>query len=196
MKRKIFFIIVSGIILIGIALIVVFYLLGPTRGETFSSIVAVSSPYADFILTSPAFTDGNSIPAIYTCDGKNISPPLTWGDPPAGTQTFALIVSDPDAPSGTWTHWQLYDIPSSVRMLPEHMAPHSKQSGLGLSGKNSWGKLGYNGPCPPTGTHHYYFTLYALDIQILTGSASIEEIAQAIQGHILAQTELMGTYTK
>lgn len=143
-------------------------------------------------LTSNAFTNGQSIPAKYSCTGRNISPALTWTEPPVGTQSFALIVDDPDAPTGTWVHWVLFNIPAEARSLQENT-----DTGAMSFGKNSWGDLGYGGPCPPSGTHRYYFKLYAIDstINLLPG-ATKEQVLQEMQGHILAQGELMGTFSK
>lgn len=150
-------------------------------------------------LKSDAFTSGQTIPAKYTCTGKNISPALTWGDPPAGTQSFAIIVDDPDAPMGTWTHWVLFNIPASTRSLQEGLPITGKNVDPNAIyvGKNSSGNTRYDGPCPPSGTHRYYFRLYALDsiISLLPG-ASKEELLREMQGHILAQGELMGTFSK
>lgn len=144
-------------------------------------------------LTSDAFANGQSIPAKFSCLGKNISPALAWTEPPAGTQSFALIVDDPDAPGSTWVHWVLYNIPADVRNLPESFSAQDPVS----VGKNSWGKLSYGGPCPPSGTHRYYFKLYALDSTLsLSPGASKEQLFKAMEGHILAQSELMGTFSK
>ncbi|NWG07120.1 MAG: YbhB/YbcL family Raf kinase inhibitor-like protein [Chloroflexi bacterium] len=144
-------------------------------------------------LTSDAFANGQSIPAKFSCLGKNISPALAWTEPPAGTQSFALIVDDPDAPGSTWVHWVLYNIPADVRNLPESFSAQDPVS----VGKNSWGKLSYGGPCPPSGTHRYYFKLYALDSTLsLSPGASKEQLLKAMEGHILAQSELMGTFSK
>ena len=150
-------------------------------------------------LKSDAFVNGQSIPAKYSCIGKNISPGLTWSDPPAGTQSFALIVDDPDAPMGTWVHWVLYNIPAGLRSLPEDLPIKGKNIDPEAIyfGKNSSGNIRYDGPCPPGGTHRYYFKLFALDtlISLLPG-ATKEEILKAMDGHILAQGELMGTFSK
>jgi len=148
-------------------------------------------------LTSPAFTQGNPIPAIYTCSGRNISPPLAWSDPPAGTQGFALIVDDPDAPGGTWTHWLIYNLSSTAIGLREGLQPLERFGDGSLSGKNSWGKIGYGGPCPPSGTHRYFFKLYALDrLLSIPSGANAAQLVQAMEGHILGTAELMGTYRK
>ncbi len=150
-------------------------------------------------LKSDAFISGQSIPAKYSCIGKNVSPALAWSDPPAGTQSFALIVDDPDAPMGTWVHWVLFNIPADRRSLAEDLPVTGKNVGPDAIyfGKNSSGNSRYDGPCPPSGTHRYYFKLYALDtlVDLLPG-ATKEELVKAMQGHILAQGELMGTFSK
>jgi Raf kinase inhibitor-like YbhB/YbcL family protein len=150
-------------------------------------------------LTSEAFANGQSIPAKYSCKGKNISPALAWSEPPAGTQSFALIMDDPDAPMGTWVHWVLFNIPASTRALQEDLSISGKSADQGTAsvGKNSWGDLGYGGPCPPRGMHRYYFKLYALDTALgLRPGATKEQVLKAMQGHILGQGELMGTFSK
>lgn len=143
-------------------------------------------------LTSDAFANGQSIPAKYTCTGRNISPALAWNETPSGTRSFALIMDDPDAPLGTWVHWVLFNIPAEARSLQENIDTSAMSVG-----KNSWGDLGYGGPCPPSGTHRYYFKLYALDstLSLLPG-ATKEQMLQEMKGHILAQGELMGTFSK
>lgn len=150
-------------------------------------------------LISEAFLNGQSIPPKYSCTGKDISPALTWSAPPAGTQSLALIMDDPDAPGGTWVHWVLYNIPADRRDLPEDLPITGKNIDPGAIyvGKNSWGDIGYGGPCPPSGTHRYFFKLYALDtlISLLPG-ATREQVLKEMDGHILAQAELMGTFKK
>lgn len=150
-------------------------------------------------LTSDAFMNGQSIPAKYACTGKNISPALAWNEPPAGTQSFALIMDDPDAPGGTWVHWVLYNIPADARTLPEDLPVTGKNIDPKAIyvGTNSWGAIGYGGPCPPSGTHRYSFKFYALDtvISLLPG-ATKEQVLREMDGHILAQSELMGTFSK
>ena len=150
-------------------------------------------------LRSDAFTNGQSIPAKYTCIGKNISPALAWNDPPAGTQSFALILDDPDAPMGTWTHWVLYNIAADARSIQEDLPVKGKniEPNTIYVGKNSSGNIGYDGPCPPGGTHRYYFRMYALDtlISLLPG-ASKDDLLREMKGHILGQGELMGTFSK
>lgn len=148
-------------------------------------------------LTSDAFTNEKPIPAQYTCTGGDISPSLTWGEPPAGTQSFALIMDDPDAPMGTWVHWVLFNIPASARGLAEAVPSQAQLSDGSLHGRNSNGNLGYNGPCPPSGTHRYFFKLYALGEMLgLSSGADKGELLKAMEGHILAQGELMGTFRK
>jgi Raf kinase inhibitor-like YbhB/YbcL family protein len=152
-----------------------------------------------FKLTSDTFANGQSIPAKYSCVGKNISPALMWNEPPTGTQSFALIMDDPDAPGGTWVHWVLYNIKPDMRSLQEDLPITGKNIDPDaiFVGKNSGGKIGYDGPCPPSGTHRYYFKFYALDtlISLLPG-ATKDQLLKEMDGHILAQTELMGTFSK
>jgi Raf kinase inhibitor-like YbhB/YbcL family protein len=143
-------------------------------------------------ITSDAFASGQSIPVKYSCRGNNISPALAWDEPPTGTQSFALIVNDPDAPMGTWVHWILYNISSNARSLQENADTNEMSVG-----KNSSGNMRYDGPCPPSGTHRYFFKLYALDSTLnLSPGATKQQLLDAIKGHILAQGELMGTFSK
>ena len=150
-------------------------------------------------LTSDAFANGQSIPAKYSCIGKNISPAFAWSEPPAGTQSLALIMDDPDAPGATWVHWVLYNIKPDMRSLQEDLPVTGKNvdpSAIYV-GKNSSGSISYQGPCPPGGTHRYFFKLYAIDIQIsLLPGATKEQILKEMEGHILAQAELVGTFSK
>jgi Raf kinase inhibitor-like YbhB/YbcL family protein len=148
-------------------------------------------------VTSPAFKEGEMIPAKYTCDDRNVSPPLAWSGVPEETKSLALICDDPDAPMGTWVHWVLFNLPASTRELPENVAPESTLAYGERQGKNSWGKTGYGGPCPPSGTHRYYFKLYALDLALpLNPAASKADVEKALRGHILAQGQLMGRYRR
>ena len=166
----------------------------PATSETPSTEVTMS-----LALTSDAFANGQSIPAKYSCVGRNISPALAWNDPPAGTQSFALIVDDPDAPMGTWVHWVLFNIPAAARNLPEDLPVTGKNMDPNAIyvGKNSSGNIGYDGPCPPSGTHRYYFKLYAVDTTLnLLPGASKEQVLKEMEGRILAQGELMGTFSK
>lgn len=148
-------------------------------------------------LTSTAFNEGDTIPKKYTCDGQDVSPPLTWSDVPGGTETFALIADDPDAPGGTWVHWVLYNIPAGTTSLQEG-APASKTLSDGsVQGINDFKKTGYGGPCPPGGTHRYFFKLYALSGSVdIGGGATKEQLVTAMKGKILGETRLMGTYSR
>jgi Raf kinase inhibitor-like YbhB/YbcL family protein len=148
-------------------------------------------------LTSPAFAHGEAIPARYTCDGDDISPPLRWQGLPPRTVSVALIMDDPDAPRGIWVHWVLYNIPASSVELTEDIAPADSGPGGSLQGSNSWNRVGYGGPCPPSGSHRYFFKLYALDAPLdLRAGATKDDLLAAMDGHILALGELMGTYQR
>jgi Raf kinase inhibitor-like YbhB/YbcL family protein len=150
-----------------------------------------------FELTSEAFAQGGSIPRKYSCDGEDISPPLSWSDPPEGTQSLALICDDPDAPVGTWVHWVVFNIPADKRALQEKIPAQNQLSDGSLHGRNSWRRRDYGGPCPPRGTHRYFFKLYALDTTLdLEASAKKKQVLRAMEGHVLAQAELMGTYSR
>ncbi len=150
-----------------------------------------------FQLSSSAFSKGSDIPVKYTCDGSDVSPALSWSEPPQGTKSFALIADDPDAPSGTFTHWVLYDVVASTTQLPEGV-PKEEQAKLGRQGRNGFGRAGYGGPCPPPGRpHRYFFKLYALDTELnLRPGASRGDVERAMKGHIVAQTEYMGRYQR
>jgi Raf kinase inhibitor-like YbhB/YbcL family protein len=143
-------------------------------------------------ITSPAFDHGRPIPQRYTADGDNTSPPLNLDDPPEGTVSFALIVDDPDAPRGTWTHWVVWDIPASARSIPEGGVPDGA-----VQGRNSWGRADYGGPAPPSGTHRYVFKLYALDVVLdLAPETDKAGLLMAMEAHVLGRAELMGTYAR
>ncbi|MDG0817823.1 YbhB/YbcL family Raf kinase inhibitor-like protein [Bdellovibrio svalbardensis] len=154
---------------------------------------------AAFTLESPSFKNNQEIPAQYTCEGENISPPLSWSNPPKGTKSFAIIVDDPDAPDPqapktTWVHWVLFNIPESMTSLPEGIHDLPQQTHQGL---NDWKAQGYRGPCPPIGKHHYHHKLYALDTVLPElGRPTKADLERSMRGHILAQTELVGTYLK
>jgi len=148
-------------------------------------------------ITSTAFKQGERIPSKYTCDGSGVSPVLELSDVPEATRSFAIIADDPDAPVGTWIHWVLYNVPGETRALPEAIPPDANLPDGSRQGKNSWGRPGYGGPCPPGGTHRYFFRLYALDIMLaLRSGVSENELLKAMKGHILAEAELMGLYSK
>lgn len=150
------------------------------------------------LVLSPAFLEGDRIPTKYTCQGQDISPPLAWGEPPVGTQSFALIVDDPDAPGGVFTHWVLLNIPSDSRQLPEAVPTQTQLPSGALQGKNDFGRIGYGGPRPPPGRpQRYRFTLYALDQPLdLKAGVFKQQLIGAMQGHILAQGQLTGIYQR
>ena len=150
-----------------------------------------------FELRSPAFLPSREIPVTNTCDGADLSPPLSWSDPPTKTKGFALIVDDPDAPAGTWVHWVLYGMPAALRELDEGL-PGLDVLGVGTQGLNDFRKVGYGGPCPPRGPgHRYFFRLYALDTELtLPPRQTKQDLLKAIEGHVLGRAELMGWYMR
>lgn len=148
-------------------------------------------------IKSSAFGNGEMIQAKYTCDGADFSPPLDWSGSPAGTKSFALVCDDPDAPMGTWVHWVIFDIPPSATMLAEGITREKDLPGGGTQGINDFRRIGYGGPCPPGGTHRYFFKLYALDIMLgLKPGITKDQLLKALRGHILAEAQLMGTYRR
>lgn len=149
-------------------------------------------------LSSPVFKDGGPVPVKHTCGGRNISPLLTWTDPPQETQSFALIVDDPDDPLGLFGHWILFNIPGHYRGLPEDIPAQGRLADGIIQGKNDFDRIGYGGPCPPfRHSHHYRFRLFALDCKLnLRPGATKEHVIEAMQGHVLAQADLMGTYER
>lgn len=151
-----------------------------------------------FALRSPDFANGANIPRAFTCEGEDRSPALEWSDAPPGTKTFALIADDPDAPSGTWVHWVIYNIPGSARSLTAGVEKKEQLADGSRQGRNDSRKTGYNGPCPPPGkAHRYFFKLYALSVELtLTPGASKSDVEHAMEGHILARTEWMGRYQR
>jgi Raf kinase inhibitor-like YbhB/YbcL family protein len=152
-------------------------------------------------LTSPAFAEGGEIPTRYTCEGQDVSPPLAWSEPPSGTKSLALIVDDPDAPDPkapkmTWVHWVLYNLPPTAGRLPEAVEPNTVPAGT-REGLNDWKRPGYGGPCPPIGRHRYFHKLFALDTVLPDlGRPTKAQLEKAMQGHVLAGAELVGTYEK
>jgi Raf kinase inhibitor-like YbhB/YbcL family protein len=143
-------------------------------------------------VTSAAFAEGAAIASKYTCDGDDVNPPLAIGAAPAGTRSLALIMDDPDAPVGIWVHWVAWDIPAQTREIPENGIPAGAKQG-----RNDWKRNDYGGPCPPSGTHRYYFKLYALDTTLtLEPSATKADLERAMKGHVLAAGQLMGTYKR
>jgi Raf kinase inhibitor-like YbhB/YbcL family protein len=152
-------------------------------------------------ITSTAFAHDGAIPSLYTCEGEDVSPPLAWNGIPSGTKSFALIVDDPDAPDPaapkmTWVHWVLYDLPAACTGLAEAMKAAALPAGT-REGTNDWGRMGYGGPCPPIGRHRYFHKLYALDTVLPDlGRPRKAALEKAMQGHVLAQATLVGTYRK
>jgi Raf kinase inhibitor-like YbhB/YbcL family protein len=150
-----------------------------------------------FRITSRAFKEGEMIPAHYTADGEDISPPLDWQDKPPGTKSFALVCDDPDAPSGVFTHWLVYNIPISVVLFPEAFPPLKSQPNGTQQGVNDFGGIGYHGPAPPSGTHRYFFRLYALSAELnLEEGAKRPQFDKSIQRRIVGKAELMGKYQR
>ncbi len=148
------------------------------------------------VVTSGAFKEGEMIPSKFTCDGPDISPPLSWAAPPELTKSLAIIADDPDAPMGTWVHWVIFNIPANTRGLEESVPPSDSLPDGSRQGKNDFRKYGYGGPCPPRGTHRYYFKLYALDTMLaLRPGCSSSELLKAMDGHIVGRGVLMGKYS-
>ena len=170
----------------------------PWNGPFFSS----PSPEAGAMalpISSSSFANGGYIPKRFTCDGADVSPELSWTNPPAGAQSFALIADDPDAPVGTWTHWVLFDLPPTTRSLPEGVSKlMDKLPDGGRQGLNDFGKIGYGGPCPPPGkAHRYFFKLYALDRKLgLKPGSTRARLEQAMQSHVLNEADWMGKYRR
>jgi Raf kinase inhibitor-like YbhB/YbcL family protein len=151
----------------------------------------------EFVIESPAFESEGMISSRYTCDDEDVSPKLSWTGPPAGSRSFALICDDPDAPMGTWVHWVVYNIPADINALPEALPPQERFADGMLQGKNDFGRSGYDGPCPPGGTHRYYFKLYALDSLLdMEPGADKETLLKAMEGHVLGKAVLMGRYSR
>lgn len=146
-------------------------------------------------LKSSAFTNEGTVPSKYTCDGTDVSPPLEWNGAPEGTKSYALICDDPDAPMGTWVHWVAWNIPAKINRFREGM---SKSEGFpGKEGISDFKRPGYGGPCPPSGTHRYYFKLYALDTELnLPERTTKADLEKAMKGHTLAEAKYMGTYSR
>ncbi len=163
--------------------------------ETARSAAKEASAMA-LTIRSNAFEEGARIPVQYTCDDKDLSPALTWEGAPEGTKSYALICDDPDAPMGTWVHWVIFNIPADSTGLPEGLDKAPRLDDGTIQGKNSWGRHGYGGPCPPPGKpHRYFFKLYALDTTLdLDDSARKNDLLAAMKGHVLAEAQTMGTY--
>ena len=169
------------------------YALGLTLiGSLFTLALAHAADTASFTLQSSAFKEGQFIPKAYTCQGNDVSPPLTFTGVPKSAKSITLVIEDPDAPLGTWQHWLLWNIPVQTTALSENTTPQHA-----IVGKNSAGKNTYHGPCPPLGTHRYYFNAYALDAPLtLSASSKRSDLDKAMKGHILAKATLMGRYKK
>jgi Raf kinase inhibitor-like YbhB/YbcL family protein len=148
-------------------------------------------------ITSSAFDEGEMIPVKYTCDDIDISPPLKWSNVPEGTKTFAIICDDPDAPMGTWVHWVLFNLPADTNELSENIPPDKVLPNGARQGRNDFGKIGYGGPCPPGGTHRYYFKIYALSEELdMEPGITKSELLNAMDGTILSEGQLMGRYKR
>ena len=193
MKAKELVIFAILILIVGIA---IFFIVYPTGLKQIEATTTKS--LSRFILTSSAFKSGEDIPEEYTCDGADVSPPLSWSGFPAGTKSFILIVEDPDAPGGIFTHWIAYNISSKITSFPENVEKVGKLSNGIIQGMNNFGKIGYNGPCPPHGSRHrYYFRIYALDCYVdLPPGATREEVLKIIKGHVIGEAELLGYYER
>ena len=178
-------------------LLVVFFLLCTFQGKSQFNPTTIGGKNMEIEVKSPAFKEGGMIPKQYTCDGKDISPPLTWTSVPEGTKSLALICDDPDAPMGIWVHWVIFNISVYIKELPENIPPQKELKIGAKQGINDFRKIGYGGPCPPGGTHRYYFKLYALDTEInLDPGITKAELLKAMEGHILAEGQLLGKYKR
>jgi Raf kinase inhibitor-like YbhB/YbcL family protein len=167
------------------------------QGQTSNSADTILTK-SKMIITSTAFHNDSTIPQKFTCQGEDISPALAWSGAPDGTQCFALLCEDPDAPGGTYIHWVIYNIPATERGLAENFPKRDKLPNGTRQGTNDFKQMGYGGPCPPPGkAHRYYFKLYALDAMInIPGEATRDQLLNAMHGHILAEGETMGTYAR
>ncbi len=155
------------------------------------------SDKSEMKLVSSAFKEGETIPRQYTCDGINISPPLEWSDVPKTAKTIALIADDPDASSGAWAHWVFYNLPADNIGMVENLPASDTLKAGGFQGTNDFGKVGYGGPCPPSGTHRYIFKVYAVDSELaLKARATKDELLKALEGHVVGQAQLMGIYKR
>jgi Raf kinase inhibitor-like YbhB/YbcL family protein len=167
-----------------------------TAEPTSTSVPPTATEAPSLEISSPAFAEGEAIPVSFSCDGEDTSPALIWSEPPAGTQSFVLIMDDPDA-GGTWVHWVVYNLPASSRGLNAAIPVDTEIDGGGLQGRNSSRINGYQGPCPPSGTHRYFFKLFALDTTLdLPAGAHVVEVTTKMKDHILAAAELMGNFSR
>lgn len=160
-------------------------------GATLGCTTNQNLPFSDMEISSPAFGHNQTIPSLYTCDGKNINPPLEFKNIPESAVSLALICDDPDAPGGTWVHWTVWNILPDTTTVSENSAPD------GIEGTTSWNRTGYGGPCPPSGTHRYFFKLYALNKFLgLSPLSKKEDLETAMAGSIIGQAELIGLYQR
>jgi Raf kinase inhibitor-like YbhB/YbcL family protein len=189
-KRWIALIVVLAVVIAGTLAVYLIYPRAPERPAT--------TLITGFVLESPAFENGGRIPEKYTCAGLDSSPPLRWRGQPPETRSFTIIVEDPDAPGGTFTHWIIYNIPADVNRLDEGIELAGELPGGMMQGLNDFGRLGYGGPCPPPGKpHRYVFKVYALDTVLELGpAASKDEVSKLMRGHILAEATLTGIYSR
>ena len=167
----------------------------PVAGQADAGTSPTGKPGLKII--SAAFKEGQPIPRSYTCSGVNVSPPLEWSGMPANARTVAIVCEDPDAPSGTWVHWVLYNLPADNIGLVENLPATENLVAGGFQGTNDFQKIGYGGPCPPSGTHRYFFKIYGVDGELpLKAGATKAELEKAMEGHVVAQAQLMGTYRR
>jgi len=182
---------VKNILLVTVLLFVV-NCSGGSSAASEEGLKNLKAPSAEFSLASPSYKNGGSVPEVYTCEGDHKSPPLKWFNAPKGTKSFALIFKDPDAPSGMWTHWVVYDIPATTTQSSEGSSPKGAKVG-----KNEMGATKYAAPCPPNGKHRYIFDLYALDVDsIKTDDTTRVGVEKAVKDHTLGKTSLEATFSK
>ncbi len=183
--------------LIGLVLILLSGCRSPNDSQPINPQQPASNAKPQIKVTSNAFTDGAMIPAKYSCDGENASPHLKWENMPANAKTIAIIADDPDAPGGTWVHWLIFNLPANVKELPDGVAPEGNASAVARQGTNDFKKIGYGGPCPPSGVHRYFFKVYGLDTELsLNAGATKEDLMKAMEGHVVAEGQIVGKYEK
>jgi Raf kinase inhibitor-like YbhB/YbcL family protein len=186
-----------NLIILGAALLIASCGSGKNEQTMKKEAAMTTDSTSGLVLASGAFKKGEAIPKQYGCKGADISPPLEWSNIPNNTKTLALIVDDPDAPMGTWVHWVIFNIPSTATGLPENVPPEESLPDGALQGKNDFRNYGYGGPCPPGGTHRYFFKLYALDATLqLKGGCTKAELLKAMRGHVIGEAQLMGRYSR
>ncbi len=189
-----------AILVVALALIIALAasgMIGGPIGPQQTSTPTMTEFRTGITLTSPAFENQGRIPSNYTCDGEDVSPPLMWVSVLEKTRTYALILDDLDAPLGVFTHWVIFNIPATENSLPEKVPPFGTLSNGAIQGRNGFGNVGYGGPCPPVGSHRYVFHLYALDILLdLQPGITKQDLLKAMEGHVLAEAELVAIYSK